>query len=242
MDFEELPYISATAVAALANDLRATLRVIVSGLDAIRGHVPQTPQIDQTLADLDSAIDAAFYVGREMLALAQPARTEPTLIDLNELVAHAREMVERVLGDAIRLSLNLSATAPVIKADLVQLEWVLLNLAWNAADSMPNGGRVRIETVSIDIPPDIATDGTYKGRHHVRLTVSDTGSGMSPDVRNRAVEPFFSTRTGKTGLGLTSASITVRRLGGSLRLRDNSPQGTSVDIYLPVQRTPPQNG
>jgi signal transduction histidine kinase len=242
MDFEELPYISAAAVAALANDLRANLRVIVSCLDAIRGHVPQTPQIDQNFADLDSAIDGAFYIGREMLALVQPARAEPTRIDVNELVAHARDMVERVLGDAIPLSLNLSATAPIVKADLVQLEWVLLNLAWNAADSMPTGGRVRIETVSIDIPPDIATEGTYKGRHHVRLTVSDTGSGMSPEVKDRAIEPFFSTRTGKTGLGLTSVAMTVRRLGGSLRLRDNSPQGTSVDIYLPVQGTPPQNG
>ena len=241
MDSKGLPDFSTTVVATLANDLRNALTVIVRCLDAVRGNVPQSPQNDQSFADLENAIDSAFYISREMFAIARPHQIEPAVVDVNEVVAYARDMIERILGDNIRLSLHLAALTPVVRADVVQLEWVLLNLAWNAVDAMPNGGRLKIETVSIDIPDQVMTDAASRGRRQVRVTVNDSGFGMTAEARISALEPFFSTKQGRMGLGLTSSAMTVRRLGGSLHLRNNAPQGTSVDIYLPVVTTPPQN-
>lgn len=236
MDSDGPPRISPTVVATLANDLRNILTVIVSCFDSVRNQVPPSPGNDRHFADLDSAVDAAFNICREMLEIARPraAGLEPAVVDVNEVVAHTRDMVERIVGESIGVSLHLAAATPVVRADVVQLEWVLLNLASNAADAMPNGGRLRLETASVDIPPHVVSAGPFKGRRHVRLTASDTGPGMPPEVRRGALEPFFTTREGKTGLGLTSVAMTVQRLGGSLRLRNNTPRGTCVDVYLPL--------
>jgi signal transduction histidine kinase len=221
----------------LANDLRNLLAVMVSCLDSIRSNIFPGPDSEQMLAELDGAIDGAFYISREMLGIARPHRVDPAVVDVNELVAQARGVLERILGDKIRLSFDLAAATPVVRADVVELEWVLLNLAANAADAMPDGGVFRIETALIDRRPAEGS-GTGGRRHYVRITASDSGPGMDDDVRDHALEPFFTTKDGRKGLGLTSAAVAVRRLGGWLHIESNPPKGARIAIYVPTLSSP----
>ena len=189
--------------------------------------------VEQDFAAFETAIDNAFYLSRELIALGAPKAGEPGVLDVNDLLRHVRGMLERVLGPRVRLVYDLSATSPTVRAEAVQLEWMLLNLAVNGRDAMADGGTLTIETTSIDTAQkDVRAMARYQS--YVRLTVRDTGGGMIPDVQMRMFEPFFTTKPGGTGLGLTAVAITNRLLNGSLHVRSNEPHGTEVNIYLPV--------
>jgi two-component system cell cycle sensor histidine kinase/response regulator CckA len=230
---ERSPQFSALMVAHLANDLRLLLGAMLNCVDSIRAKVPATVDLDQDFASFETAIDNALYVSRELIALGAPKAGEPSVLDLNDLIRHVRGMLERVLGPRVRLTYDLSATSAIVQADAVQLEWMLLNLAVNGRDAMPEGGTLTIETTSIDAAPkDVRATARYQ--RYVRLTVRDTGGGMIPDVQVRMFEPFFTTKPGGTGLGLTGVAITSRLLNGSLHVHSNEPHGTEVHIYLPI--------
>ena len=234
--------LSATMAITLAHDLRNLLTIMAGGLDALRGSLPSSPEIDHTLAAIDRAIDGAFVIGNELLAMVHPHPAEESVVDLNQVVAQASHLMAHVLGDRILLLLELVPSTAMVRADAVRLEWVLLNLASNAADAMPNGGHVTIATGLLDLPSAPGAGDSPTVKPFVRLTVSDTGPGMSPYLQSKAFEPFFTTRPDRLGLGLTSAAITVGRLGGRLRLQSNSPQGTSVEIDLPLLGVPDSGG
>lgn len=232
-DSDRSPQFSALVIAHLANDLRLLLNAMLNCVDSIRAKVPSDADVDEDFAAFETAIDNAFYLSRELIALGAPKTTEPGVLDLNEVVMQAKSVLERVLGPDVHLILNLSATSPLVRADAVQLEWLLLNLAANGRDAMREGGTLTIETTYIDAtPPDVRA--AAKHRHYVRLTVRDTGSGIIPDVQARMFEPFFTTKPGGIGLGLTGVAITSRLLNGSLHVRSNEPRGTEVHVYLPV--------
>jgi signal transduction histidine kinase len=227
------PQFSALMVAHLANDLRLLLGAMLNCVDSIRAQIPPAVDVDEDFAAFETAIDNAFYLSRELIALGAPKTGEPGVLNVNDLLRHVRGMLERVLGPGVRLVYDLSATAPFVQADAVQLEWMLLNLAVNGRDAMPDGGTLTIETTSIDTAPkDVRAMSRYQ--RHVRLTVRDTGGGMIPDVQTRMFEPFFTTKPGGTGLGLTGVAITSRVLNGSLHVRSNEPHGTEVHVYLPA--------
>jgi signal transduction histidine kinase len=224
---------SAVMIAHLANDLRLLLNAMSNCVDSIRAKVSPGMDADDDFAAFEVAVDNAFSLSRELIALGAPNTAEPGVLDLNELVIQAKGVVERVLGRDVHLILNLSATSPLVQADAVHLEWLLLNLAANGRDAMPDGGTLTIETTYIDsTPPDARASAGH--RHYVRLSVRDTGSGIIPDVQARIFEPFFSTKPGGTGLGLTGVAITSRLLNGLLHVRSNEPQGTEVNVYLPL--------
>jgi signal transduction histidine kinase len=227
------PQFSALMVAHLANDLKLLLGTMLNCVDSIRARIPAAVDVEQDFAAFETAIDNAFYLSRELIALGAPKTGEPSVLDVNNLLRHVRGMLERVLGPRVRLVYDLSATSPTVRAEAVQLEWMLLNLAVNGRDAMADGGTLTIETTSIDTAPK---DVRAMSRHqsYVRLTVRDTGGGMIPDVQMRMFEPFFTTKPGGTGLGLTAVAITTRLLNGSLHVRSNEPHGTEVNIYLPV--------
>jgi len=230
---DRTPQFSALMVAHLANDLRLLLGAMLNCVDSIRAKIPPAVDVDQDFAAFDTAIDNALYLSRELIALGAPKAAEPGVLDVNDLLRHVRGMLERVLGPTVRLVYDLSATSPTVQADAVQMEWMLLNLAVNGRDAMPDGGTLSIETTSVDTAPkDVLAMARYQ--RFVRLTVRDTGSGMIPDVQTRMFEPFFTTKPGGTGLGLTGVAITTRLLNGSLHVRSNEPHGTEIHIYLPV--------
>ena len=226
--------LSATVVATLAHDLQTLLTLIGAGMDAIRAIAPAGPTADEALAELDRALDGAFQIGLELLEIGQPDRMDLALVDVNEVVVQARHLLARVLGSRVTIRLDLTSAPVVVRADAVRLEWVLLNLVSNADDAMPDGGVVTIATTVIELPDSTANGGTATMRSFLRLSVADLGRGMTQELQETAFEPLFTTRPGRTGLGLTSAAITVGRLGGWLRLQNNAPHGTRAEVYLPL--------
>jgi len=228
---DERSICSAALVASLAYQLERLLIAVAVGIDALRNAAPGTVDADATLAELDHAVDVGFDLGRQLREVAHPGVADESAVDVNEVITQAGRLLDWVLGNRVRFVYELTSMPSVIRADPVRLEWLVLNLASNAADSMPDGGIVTIGTTVAEVP---AQPGDASPRLHVRLTVSDTGDGMNHDVQDAAFEPFFTTRPGRSGLGLTSAAITVGRLGGWIQLRGNVPRGTRAEVFLPL--------
>ena len=158
------------------------------------------------------------------------------LIDLNRVVREIEQMLRRLIGEDVIMATQLPPEQLCIKADLTQLEQILVNLAVNARDAMPSGGRLTIETATVTFAGPHAEDGaTVPPGRYVRLSVSDTGCGMTPDTKARVFEPFFTTKEkGKgTGLGLATVYGAVTQLGGFIFVRSRLHQGTTFEVYLP---------
>lgn len=184
---------------------------------------------ERDFIELEGALDSAFHIGRELVALGQPSPMAPSVVDMNELVAQLEHVLTRVLGSEIHLALRLDAIEPVVQAQAVQLEWVLLNLAANSRDAMPQGGSFIVQTAVVE--RHIGTPSRMQ--RFIRLSVSDTGLGLFGDAWSRASEPFFSTKEGAAGLGLTSVATIVRSFQGWLHIESDR-KGTSVHINLPA--------
>jgi two-component system, cell cycle sensor histidine kinase and response regulator CckA len=180
---------------------------------------------ERALVELDGAIDSAFHIAHELIAMDDPRSGAALVADVNELILQLEGVLVRMVGDRIHVNLRLDAVDGMVEAETVQLEWVLLNLAANSRDAMPDGGLLEIQTASVTRRSD--------GVHYIRVTVTDSGPGMTEDVRARAFEPFISTREGHPGFGLTSVALIVRRFNGWVDIESDT-TGTSVHIHLPA--------
>ena len=156
------------------------------------------------------------------------------MFDLNSIVSETGRMLPRVIGEHIEIGIVLSVEEAPVLADPTQVLQVLINLAANARDAMPEGGKLTIEVANCEMkqgdePADVAPG------HYVSLTVSDTGTGMSPEIRRRAFDPFFTTKDiGKgTGLGLSTIHGIVEESGGDILVNSKLGEGTTFRIYLP---------
>jgi signal transduction histidine kinase len=198
-------------------------------LDALKQRLASGESPDRELVELDGAIDSAFHIGRELVALGKPSVPAPSVVDINELVAQLEGVLARALGPNIQTTLQLGAVDSLVEAEAVQLEWVFLNLAANSREAMPNGGRFTVQTTSINRQ----VGNSPRLRRFVHVTVTDTGHGLFGDARIRAFDPFFSTKDGATGFGLTSVAMIVRSFQGWLHI-ESSERGTSIHIHLPA--------
>jgi signal transduction histidine kinase len=198
-------------------------------LDSLKRRLASGESADRELIELEGAIDSAFHISRELVAHGGPPVATPSVVDVNELLAQLEGVLARVLGPDIQTTLQLEAVDPLVDAEAVQLEWVFLNLAANSRDAMPNGGRFTIQTTSVDRP----VGSSSQVQRVIRLTVTDTGHGLFGDARVRAFEPYFSTKDGAAGLGLTSVATIVRSVRGWLHI-ESSDAGTSIQIHLPA--------
>jgi two-component system, cell cycle sensor histidine kinase and response regulator CckA len=181
-----------------------------------------------------SAAQRAAALTRQLLAFARKQTLEPRIVDLNDLVLGMDKLLRRALGEDVEVTNVLASDLWSVEIDPGQFEQVLLNLAINARDSMPQGGNLSIETGNIVLEEHAGVPGLEPGIY-VMLSVRDTGQGMTEEVRRRAFEPFFTTKEGGqgSGLGLASCHGIVRQAGGHILLTSALGHGTEVRIYLP---------
>ena len=216
----------------VAHDFNNLLTPIVGSLDLVRRKI--TDERLQKLVDgaLQSSERARTLVAR-LLAFARRQNLETLPVDVTQLVAGTAELIQRSLGPTIALELDLPGTVPPAMVDPHQLELALLNLAINARDAMPGGGRLSIVVAheSIGSGDPFLNEGSY-----VRVAVTDSGAGMDAATLSRAVEPFYSTKgVGKgTGLGLSMVHGLAAQSGGQLTLHSEPGEGTTAEIWLPA--------
>ncbi len=195
-------------------------------------------------ADLDEVIRAAERASaltRELVAFSRQEMVEPRPLLLNSLVADAERLLRRTIGEDIDLRVEVGKDIPAIEADPSQLERVLMNLAVNARDAMPDGGTLKISTESLELREDGAGDAL--SGQVVRLRVSDNGTGMSEEVAKRALEPFFTTKASAEGSGLGLATVygIVNQSGGQMAIDSTAGEGTTITIDFPASAKAPQS-
>jgi two-component system cell cycle sensor histidine kinase/response regulator CckA len=221
----------------IAHDFNNVLTAILGYAEIAEGHVNDPARTATYLREISKAGEKAASLTAQLLAFARRQIVEAKLIDLNELTRGVESILARLLGEHIKLTITTSPSQLVTRADPGQLEHVLINLATNARDAMPEGGALSIETTVTDIDAEIAErhPGLDPGKYAV-LSVSDTGHGMDEQVRGRIFEPFFTTKeVGKgTGLGLATVYGAVKQSGGHISVYSEPGDGTTFRVYLPL--------
>jgi signal transduction histidine kinase len=223
----------------VAHDFNNLLTAIIGAISLAKSNASPEAQ-----ADLQTALDAAERatgLTQRLLVFSRQRASDIRLLDLNEVVENSQKMLSRVLREDIRLGVALAPQKLAVRADLAQLEQVLVNLVINAAEAMTSGGVVEVATRSEAVAPGHAK--LPPGRYFV-LTVKDTGTGMSADQRQRVFEPFFTTKPHGVGLGLATSLGIVERISGTLSIESELGAGTTISVYLPEAKperkiTPP---
>ncbi|WP_332690389.1 PAS domain S-box protein [Devosia sp.] len=225
----------------IAHDFNNLLTVIIGNLEMLESKLTSPSQRELTTEALEAA-DLGARLTTRLLAFARRSHLEPESVNLNSFVVGLTDMLHRTLGATIYLSNALTPNLWSARVDPSQVESAIVNLAVNARDAMPDGGRLLIETgnAAIDAEMSGRLDGLPPG-DYVRLSVSDTGMGMSHAVRERAFEPFFTTKgQGRgTGLGLSMIYGFAKQSGGLAMIDSTGDKGTTVTIYLPRYRVEP---
>jgi PAS domain S-box-containing protein len=192
--------------------------------------------IQEDLEEIDRATEHAAGLIRRLMAFGRKQVLQPQVLDLNDVVTNTEKMLRRLIGEDVDLVVNLAPDLDRIEADPGQMEQIIMNLAINARDAMPNGGQLVLETcnVSLDEPKRSTTPEVRPGAYVV-MAVTDTGSGMDQEILSHLFEPFFTTKeVGKgTGLGLATVHRIVTQVGGGIDVRSKVGSGTTFRIYLP---------
>ena len=225
----------------IAHDFNNLLQIISANLDlaVASGEARTNAVLGQRLQNAMGAVSRGSRLTSQLLAFARRQPLEPRSVDLGRIIRDMTDMLRRTLGERIEVETVIAGGLWNTLADPTQVENAVLNLAINARDAMPGGGKLTLEVANAHL------DDGYAAGHsevvpgqYVMLAVSDTGTGMTPDVMSRAFEPFFSTKAdGKgTGLGLAQAYGFVKQSGGHIKIYSEPGEGTTVKIYLPRTR------
>jgi len=220
----------------VAHDFNNLLMLIQAHTERLRfGLDPANPAHLDAL-EIERAVVRAAALTRQLLAFSRKQILHVKVLDLNAIVTDVAKMLHRLIASNIELTTLQAPALGRVKADPGQIEQVILNLAVNARDAMPQGGQLTLETRNVDIDEDDAQgrDGVPKGKY-VMLAVHDTGQGMDRETQSHIFEPFFTTKEpGKgTGLGLATVYGVVKQMDGAIWLRSSLGRGTTFEIYLP---------
>ena len=221
----------------VAHDFNNLLMVILGYNDMLREYYHDGHPALDNVREIHMAAERASALTHQLLAFSRRQVAVVRVVDLNEAVRHVEKMLRRVIGEDIELVLNLAAHVPPVKIDPSHLDQVLLNLAVNARDAMPDGGTLTIETAAVELDEEYtsAHPGVTTGSY-VMIAVGDTGTGMDDATKSRIFEPFFTTKEqGKgTGLGLSIVYGVVKQSGGEILVYSEIAHGTVFKILLPV--------
>jgi PAS domain S-box-containing protein len=240
----------------VAHDFNNVLAVIgsytelsIETLDAPRPNADELVGVRADLIQVARATERGTQLTKQLLAFGRRDVTQAEVLDLNHLIRDVEQMLRRAIGEHITLATNLNPQLWNVYADPSQIEQILVNLAVNARDAMPSGGTISIDTTNTTLDDtDAAGSPNICAGRHVRIRVSDTGSGMPAEVMERAFEPFYTTKPqgSGTGLGLATVYGIAASAGGDIRLYSEAGVGTTVAVLLPATEAPttvsPVNG
>jgi PAS domain S-box-containing protein len=217
----------------VAHDFNNLLNVMTNGLSMLRDRSRDASET-RIITAMEQAAQRGATLTQQLLSFARQQPIRPEARDLNRVITSFEAVLRRGSRNALRFELALAPKLPQVMVDAAQFETALLNLVVNARDATPDGGKITVATGEVQIGEHQV--GTLAPGHYVVVAVQDTGSGMPPDVVNRAVEPFFTTKEiGKgTGLGLSQVYGMVQQSGGDLEIRSVLGEGTTMRLYFPA--------
>jgi PAS domain S-box-containing protein len=227
----------------IAHDFNNLLGVILGQTELLQGELGSNPSVHRRAEAIDQSARRAAELTKQLLAFSRQQLIEPRVVDTNAIVRDVEKLLKRLIGEDVELTIHLQPNAGNIKVDPSQLEQILMNLAVNARDAMPNGGKLILETAFVEL------DETYARQHlgakagdFVLIAVSDTGTGMDSQTMARIFEPFFTTKPeGRgTGLGLSTVYGIVKQNNGYVMAYSELGHGTTFRIYFPSVRATPE--
>jgi two-component system, cell cycle sensor histidine kinase and response regulator CckA len=220
----------------IAHDFNNLLGVIIGYSESIEYRLTPNDPLRKSAEEIRKAGERAASLTHQLLAFSRQQVLQPQILDLNSLVSDMGKMLRRLIGTHIELSIDLATDLGKVKAEQSQIEQVIVNLAVNARDAMPESGKLRIETSNLDVSEDLASSFPFlHPGPYVLLTVTDTGVGMDVNTKRHIFEPFFTTKgPGKgTGLGLATVYGVVKQSGGGIIVDSEPGHGATFKIFLP---------
>jgi PAS domain S-box-containing protein len=223
----------------IAHDFNNILGVIMNYAEFVADELDAESQAHQDVEEIRRAAERAAALTRQLLIFSRREVVKPEVLNLSDLIEELEKLLQRALGERVELEVHFSDALWTVEADPGQMEQVLVNLAVNARDAMPDGGRLIIEAENAELDAEYTYmhPGTEPG-HYIRLKVSDTGVGMDAETIERVFEPFFTTKTEGTGLGLATVYGIVTGAGGRIDIYSEPGVGTTIKIHLPATTAP----
>ena len=224
---------SSTPAGGIAHDFNNLLTVILSYTDLLLGEMPPGDAHRSDVDEISKAAQRAAALTQQLLAFGRKQRLDRKVLVLDDLLRNIAPMLERVLGPTVSLAWKLDAPAHTVNADPGSLEQVVMNLAINARDAMPEGGVFTIATSRVELAEQ--SQPSLPAALYLKLSTTDSGAGMSAATKAQIFEPFFTTKESKgTGLGLAMVPGIVEQSGGAVRVESALGNGTTFDVYLPI--------
>ncbi|HUJ72387.1 MAG TPA: ATP-binding protein, partial [Verrucomicrobiae bacterium] len=220
----------------VAHDFNNILTTMIGYCELLRDQLGTDSDARANVEEIAAAAERAASLTRQLLAFSRKQTLQPKVLDLNELVGNMDKMLRRLIGEDIEFITNLASDIGSVRADPGQIEQVLMNLAVNGRDAMPNGGKLIVETANIILSEEYTRlHEDVKPGDYVMIAVTDTGGGMTDEVKARLFEPFFTTKPqGQgTGLGLATCYGVVKQSGGHITYYSEVDHGTTFKVYLP---------
>jgi PAS domain S-box-containing protein len=220
----------------VAHDFNNLLMAVMGNLDLLRKRVPDDPRLHRLIDGALQGAERGASLTQRLLAFARQQDLKALPVNLGALIQGMIDLLERSLGPRIALRLNIPENLPPARVDANQLELAILNLAINSRDAMPDGGSIDIKVA------ECRSSGDLQPGNYLKVSVIDTGKGMTPEILKKAIEPFFSSKPlGKgTGLGLSMVHGLAVQLGGTLQLTSTVGKGTTATLILPVATAAPE--